>query len=1176
MALLRNFVIRDVLPAGIICSQAPVLDLGPGGPYASAGFFPNTPVTPTCTSTEVVWDFGPERRITAGTAGLVNRYDFEIGFIARVENTGGPPPAGTDDGDVLSNGDPATTATASYIDENGNPVTLTFGQVDVVVHEPLIELTKAFSVAAADAGDILTVTVTATNNGTATAYNLRVLDDLTGRNMTFTGTAGGSNPPDTIDTTTLGANRPIFSWNPPNGIDPRATISFTFDVRVDTAVQPLEVLDNAIQADWTSLPSRETALNTTGYIGADGSESGMRIGALPNAGDAVNDYETNAAHQATVPAVTLTKTDLDPALIPAIGVHKSFQVDIHLPEGTTRGVLVTDGLDTAGISYFLENNPGYDVTYTFQGIATINGSAPSEAAFTAFPADNTSGSAVWNIGTVVTQTENDPSESAIAPLIRIHYYARVNNDLVTNGNDTLQNSVAVNHIHGETGAPVTLTDTTAPVIVVEPVLAATKTVINVTPGKLPADPAAGGDILEYEVTIFNSGTAAAMDVNVVDTLPSGLPLYTGFTPTATIGGSAVAGFVATPGNAPVGPLVWGHDNGDDSLDIPVGPPLILTYRVVVQSLSGTFDNSVWVDWTSLDGNSGYERTGDGCPNWTAPNDYCFGPAVVTQPTEDDTEFAKAFTNDTYDVPPLSTAVDAIARVGDTITYRLSLDLRGGLTSDVRVQDVLPTGMAFVDLVSINGDTTADYTAPAVGPGSNFAYAPITAANVPAAGQTGTLTWTIGYVINDPFGDPTTDILDIVYRARIQPDAGIAHVDSTTLNNTATLDYTDAPILTGNAIVTLHQPVIATVTKTERSGLTSPATVNVVNDTMIFRIEACNTGSAPAYSVEVIDQLAGQFDESSIGNLAVSVGGVALNAGSDYTYSPPAARGGRLHFLLNTPVNPGECLIIDYDVGFHTDFGPNQTWNNSVTVDAYWSLPAQSGQRYGTVGPAIFSMNNVATIEPPAKTILSPASAEATIGQEIVYRITVPVTPVNAALNDVRILDDLNSSAADLRFVRVAKVSGSQPWTPVNTGTATNLVIEDTTAGIDIPAGEQIVLDITVVLADTPTNVSGLQFNNTAAYTYNATNDDPSSQAPGGSDTTPDMTIVGPDALTLEKSGPATMQVGTPAGFTLNVHNPSTGTAWNPVITDRFPTARREVCARPGRAIWPRRSFWRTG
>ena len=94
-------------------------------------------------------------------------------------------------------------------------------------------------------------------------------------------------------------------------------------------------------------------------------------------------------------------------------------------------------------------------------------------------------------------------------------------------------------------------------------------------------------------------------------------------------------------------------------------------------------------------------------------------------------------------------------------------------------------MAFVDTVSINGDTSADYTSPATGPGSNFAYAAISSANVPAAGQTGTLTWTIGDVVNDPFGDPTTDALIIIYRARILPDAGIAHVASTTLSNTVT-------------------------------------------------------------------------------------------------------------------------------------------------------------------------------------------------------------------------------------------------------------------------------------------------------------------------------------------------------------------------------------------------------
>jgi uncharacterized repeat protein (TIGR01451 family) len=131
------------------------------------------------------------------------------------------------------------------------------------------------------------------------------------------------------------------------------------------------------------------------------------------------------------------------------------------------------------------------------------------------------------------------------------------------------------------------------------------------------------------------------------------------------------------------------------------------------------------------------------------------------------------------------------------------------------------------------------------------------------------------------------------------------------------------------------------------------------------------------------------------------------------------------------------------------------------------------------------------------------------------------------------------------------VSGSGNWTPQNTGTATSLVIEDPVNGIDIPIGDQAVIAITVRLADTPTNVAGLTFTNTAAYTYNLLNGDIGTQRPGLPGTTEPMTVVEPD-LTMEKTGPLRARLGIPETFTLNVHNAGDSPAYGVTLLDLLP------------------------
>jgi fimbrial isopeptide formation D2 family protein len=199
--------------------------------------------------------------------------------------------------------------------------------------------------------------------------------------------------------------------------------------------------------------------------------------------------------------------------------------------------------------------------------------------------------------------------------------------------------------------------------------------------------------------------------------------------------------------------------------------------------------------------------------------------------------------------------------------------------------------------------------------------------------------------------------------------------------------------------------------------------------------------------------------------------------------------------------------------------------------------------------------------PPTALLKATTQATATIGETFSYQVTVPLAPHAVPLYDVRITDDLAASAADLEFVSVTKISGSGNWTSQNSGTATDLVIEDPANGIDIPAGEQAVIEIAVRLSDTPTNVAGLTFTNTAAYTYRLADGEPLTERPGDLGTSGPMTIVEPD-LTLEKDGPLQLRVGQVGSFSLNLHNIGGSPAYN--LTR--PTA---ACAMPRlRTSWP--------
>ena len=700
------------------------------------------------------------------------------------------------------------------------------------------------------------------------------------------------------------------------------------------------------------------------------------------------------------------------------------------------------------------------------------------------------------------------------------------------------------------------------VTVTEPLVTMTKAVSNVTD---VGQPPTAGDILRYTLTLTASGGAVGdnfsdvFDASIEDSLSLGLA-YSG-NPTVTGAGNTIAVPVVTGDGITVAQnLNWSLADGNADIDITEGTAVIVSYDVVVLNgvLAGqVLSNSAVARWTGLDGINANERNGTGVPPL---NDYFTAPATTSQTVPDNNIITKAIVSETFG------AVDGNVRIGDIIDYELRVNLQEGLTGAVSLVDTLPQGLQFEEVVSVNGDTLAPYSS--VAP---FTHANIGAPVVAGDATTGptTVTWSIGDVINAGDNDPTNNDYVIIYRARVLNNV-LAHVNSLVLSNNVDFTYTIASgtsTRSATANTTVQQPVLA-VTKS-----VAPAggdTVIDANELITYTVDINNTGAAPAYDTVLRDVIPvglrnGAATITMVSTTLVNAAIVLPNIAPAYdpvtgiaTWNFDSGVAGQ----YNIP--GGDTLRVIYQVQADPTLSAGITMTNLARVQLYYSFDDDAVPTQGSVvgDREIYGLTNTATVTlttaaPNPLSKQNPATTTVAVGDTFSYRITVPATPMTTALNDVRILDNLAASAADLGLVSITKISGSQPWTPVNTGTATDLVIEDTAIGIDIPAGEQIEIDITVVVRNTATNVPGLLFNNTATYNYNQIND-VSSRVVGGSDITPDMQIVGPDSIIVDKitsvdpDGPIQMIPGVPQVFTLDIHNTGSGTAWDMTVTDMLP------------------------
>src|SRR5215469_10046679 len=179
----------------------------------------------------------------------------------------------------------------------------------------------------------------------------------------------------------------------------------------------------------------------------------------------------------------------------------------------------------------------------------------------------------------------------------------------------------------------------------------------------------------------------------------------------------------------------------------------------------------------------------------------------------------------------------------------------------------------------------------------------------------------------------------------------------------------------------------------------------------------------------------------------------------------------------------------------------------------------------------------------------PGPPVVSIGVPFTYTLTFPqlvsattgavVNPNGSSteVDQVTVTDNLNATGASLSYVKSSAAwKGSGAPVPFTVTNASGLL---TFSGFPaIPAGQQIVLSVTVVLNNAvPPNSPGTQFSNTANWTLGTTIGGTFHYPLPGQQgvSSPPLTIAAP-GLVMTKSGPPTMNPGQLGQFTLNVQN----------------------------------------
>lgn len=912
---------------------------------------------------------------------------FETDFVTRVLNIS----ASTDSKALRNNLSLSFTYLGTSFRSNNNAddgftggtaTTALQASRDVTVTRPQLNITKTVrnvtrggsfaATAGGEAGDVIEYRLQVSNPASAgdrPLRTLRVTDTVPAKlNLSASNQGADTNgSPASIEVANSGGvsglgativfdatNTPIASAGQDlDQLNPGQTLSLLYRGTLASTVIPNEVLSNTAASVGYSIPvdGSQQALNQTAPKGtaATGNPAGAATAALRlDAAATAATVTIDAITQLKSLQATSTAASVDPLVF--VGEQLRYRVALTLPQGTVPNLIVTDTLPA--------------------GLAPI-------------------GTPAVVVGANITPTNNPPTFTQVGQLLTWDFGQTVTNGA---GNTiTLDYLVQVRNVAGNvagtvltnsatysfTGAPINLNQVS--VTVAEPAVALVHQVRNVTRATAFAAtaPADAGDILEYRVALTNpaaANRAPAYDLAFAETLPAGLTYVAGSTVTQT-----ATGLTGTLGEPDVAGqlLTWGRTQTVPvNLDLAIGTDNFeFRYRATVDVTSAplqVYANALVADWTSLDGNpttgepilapdnvalgTAGGGTGERIGTGTSPNLYrATGTTTVT--ALNSTTVTKVKSGDTLPVAAPASGF----RVGDLVTYTLTLPVQEGTLAAFRIGDTLPAGLAFHDTVSLTPATNGGSPSPT----QPFAYTTPTApATAPAAGATGAIAWQFGTLVNTGDNDTNNDTLTLVYRARVIDPAGIAVTPADqTLTNSATVAFTLANSSThtsavSSSAIVARQPILA-LAKAILSPATDALGFRVVRpgDTASYRLTVTNSGTAPAYNLTLTDTLPAGLRGTTPVLTAATLNGVDVLA----SLTAPTWNGttGEWTFALADGefVGPSQTLVVTYTVT--VDNNPalrGLTLTNTATATQFFSLPsgdaeAASRRQYAPVGPA---------------------------------------------------------------------------------------------------------------------------------------------------------------------------------------------------------------------------------